>query len=87
MLCTTVVRELTALTTEVFRKCAWTNPLHADLFPYIRKMEAEVVSWCVGIFNGGKDACGTMTSGGTEKHSNGYESVSAAGIRAGNSLS
>ena len=59
-------QELTALTTEVFRKCAWTNPLHADLFPYIRKMEAEVVSWCVGIFNGGKDACGTMTSGGTE---------------------
>lgn len=58
--------ELTALTTAVYRKFAWTNPLHPDVFPYIRKMEAEVIQWCVNIFNGGKDACGSMTSGGTE---------------------
>ena len=58
--------ELTALTTAVYGKFAWTNPLHPDVFPYIRKMEAEVIQWCVNIFNGGKDACGSMTSGGTE---------------------
>jgi len=59
-------QELTSLTNKVYGMCTWTNPLHADVFPHIRKMEAEVVSWCVGLFNGGKEVCGTMTSGGTE---------------------
>ena len=59
-------QELTSLTNKVYGMCSWTNPLHADLFPQIRKMEAEVVSWCAGIFNGGKEVCGTMTTGGTE---------------------
>ena len=58
--------EITAVATEVYSRFAWTNPLHMDVFPYIRKMEAEVVEWCVRIFNGGKDACGAMTTGGTE---------------------
>lgn len=58
--------ELTQLTTEVYGKFAWSNPLHADVFPNVRKMEAEVVQWTVNLFNGGEDACGTMTSGGTE---------------------
>lgn len=58
--------ELTELTTFVYGKFAWSNPLHTDLFPNIRKMEAEVVQWTVNLFNGGDEACGTMTSGGTE---------------------
>ena len=58
--------ELTDLTTQVYRKFAWTNPLHADVFPHVRKMEAEVVQWTVNLFNGGEGACGTMTTGGTE---------------------
>lgn len=58
--------ELTDLNTEVYRRFLWSNPLHADLFPNVRKMEAEVVRWCCGLFNGGKESCGTMTSGGTE---------------------
>lgn len=58
--------ELTEMTLKVFKRYVWTNPLHPDLFPQIKKMEAEVVSMAVKIFNGGKDACGTMTSGGTE---------------------
>lgn len=58
--------ELTELNTEVYRRFMWSNPLHPDLFPSIRKMEAEVVQWCCTLFHGGKDACGTMTSGGTE---------------------
>lgn len=58
--------ELTDLSLSVFKRYAWTNPLHMDIFPQIKKMEAEVVSMAVKIFNGGKDACGTMTSGGTE---------------------
>ena len=59
-------QELTKLTTDVYGRFAWTNPLHPDLFPHIRKMEAEVVQWTINLFNGGKEARGTMTSGGTE---------------------
>ena len=28
------------------------NPLHPDVFPGIRKMEAEIVSICLNLFNG-----------------------------------
>jgi len=58
--------ELTDLSADVYKRYAWTNPLHADMFPQIRKMEAEVVAMGLKIFNAGKDASGTMTSGGTE---------------------
>ena len=58
--------ELTKLSTEVFGKYVWTNPLHSEVFPQIRKMEAEVVQWGVKLFHGSSDACGVMTSGGTE---------------------
>jgi sphinganine-1-phosphate aldolase len=57
---------LTALMTEAFSRYALSNPLHPDVFPYLRKMEAECVAMTVALFHGGPDACGTMTSGGTE---------------------
>ena len=59
-------RELTQLNSEVFSRFLWTNPLHPNVFPYIRKMEGEVVQWCCDLFHGGEKSCGTMTSGGTE---------------------
>ena len=34
---------LTKLMTEVYGLAAWTNPLHPDTFPGVRKMEAEVI--------------------------------------------
>ena len=40
---------------------AWTNPLHADIFPDIRKMEAEVVRMCCTMFNGGPETAGTVS--------------------------
>ena len=58
--------ELTDLNTEVYRRFLWSNPLHPNVFPNIRKMESEVVRWCCRLFNGGEESCGTMTSGGTE---------------------
>ncbi|XP_052688545.1 sphingosine-1-phosphate lyase 1-like isoform X2 [Crassostrea angulata] len=58
--------ELTHLMEKVYGMFAWTNPLHSDVFPDIRKMEAEVVRMCCTMFNGDKESCGTMTSGGTE---------------------
>ena len=59
-------RDLTKLNTEVYSRFLWSNPLHPDIFPNIRKMESEVVRWCCTLFHGGEEACGTMTSGGTE---------------------
>lgn len=47
-------------------KFAVANPLHPDLFPFVRKMEAEVVAMTVSLYNGGPGACGTLSSGGTE---------------------
>ena len=58
--------EITKIANEAYCRYCWTNPLHTAVFPEIRKMESEVVSWCVRLFNGGPEACGTMTSGGTE---------------------
>lgn len=42
------------------------NPMHPELFPYVRKMEGEVVSMLINIFNGDANCCGTISSGGTE---------------------
>ena len=53
--------------TQVYGMSAWSNPLHPDCFPGIRKMEAEIVRMCCDLFNGSpKTSCGVMTSGGTE---------------------
>ncbi|XP_028414687.1 sphingosine-1-phosphate lyase 1-like isoform X2 [Dendronephthya gigantea] len=59
-------KELTDILTEAYKRFTWANPLHPDVFPGVRKMEAEIVQMCVEMFNGGPDACGTTTSGGTE---------------------
>ncbi|XP_069466838.1 sphingosine-1-phosphate lyase 1 [Ambystoma mexicanum] len=58
--------KLTRLLVEVYGQFAWTNPLHPDVFPGVRKMEAEVVKMTCELFHGGPNACGTVTSGGTE---------------------
>ncbi|XP_022227563.1 sphingosine-1-phosphate lyase [Drosophila obscura] len=58
--------ELVQLVTEVYGKASYTNPLHADLFPGVCKMEAEVVRMACNLFHGKNDSCGTMTTGGTE---------------------
>lgn len=42
------------------------NPLHIDEFIYITQMEAEIIRWTLDLYNGGKDTCGLVTSGGTE---------------------
>jgi len=57
---------LTELMTKVYGLAAWTNPLHPDAFPGIRKMEAEIVRMCCDLFHGDAWSCGCVTSGGTE---------------------
>lgn len=51
---------------EAFKYFAYSNPLHPDVFKSVRKLEAEVVSMTVKMFNGDEMAVGTMTAGGTE---------------------
>ncbi|CAL1578378.1 unnamed protein product [Knipowitschia caucasica] len=57
---------LTKLLVKVYGDFAWSNPLHPDIFPGVRKMEAEVVRMSCSLFHGGPHSCGTVTSGGTE---------------------
>ncbi|XP_068597375.1 sphingosine-1-phosphate lyase 1 [Brachionichthys hirsutus] len=59
-------KSLTNLLVKVYGEFAWSNPLHPDIFPGVRKMEAEVVRMACTLFHGGPNSCGTVTSGGTE---------------------
>lgn len=43
-----------------------TNPLHYDVFLSTKKFEAEVVQMTIQLLHGSSQACGAMTSGGTE---------------------
>ncbi|CRK88647.1 CLUMA_CG002394, isoform A [Clunio marinus] len=54
------------LMTKVYGKTSYTNPLHADIFPGICKMEAEVLRMTANLFNGSSSTCGSITTGGTE---------------------
>ena len=53
--------KITELTTRVYERYCWSNPLHADVFPDVRKMEAEVVRWVLNLYNGDQNSCGTVT--------------------------
>ena len=55
---------------SVYSTFAHANPLHADAFPSVARMEAEVVNMTAAMLGGGDngnpEVCGLMTSGGTE---------------------
>ncbi|OCL03172.1 sphingosine-1-phosphate lyase-like protein [Glonium stellatum] len=58
--------ELLRLQTEAFGKFTVSNPIHPDVFPGVRKMEAEIVAMVLALFNAPEGAVGVTTSGGTE---------------------
>ncbi|KAH6656773.1 sphingosine-1-phosphate lyase [Truncatella angustata] len=58
--------ELIKLQTEAYGKFTVANPIHPDVFPGVRKMEAEVVAMVLSMFNAPSTAAGVSTSGGTE---------------------
>jgi sphinganine-1-phosphate aldolase len=58
--------QLVEFMVKVYGLFALSNPLHPDLFPYVRKMESEVIRMTASLFNGNEEVCGAMTSGGTE---------------------
>lgn len=58
--------ELLKLQTDAYGKFTVANPIHPDVFPGVRKMEAEVVAMVLSMFNAPPGAAGVTTSGGTE---------------------
>ncbi|QDS74098.1 hypothetical protein FKW77_009691 [Venturia effusa] len=59
-------KEVGDLWTETFGLFAVSNPIHPDVFPAVRKMEAEVVAMVLALFNAPEGGAGVTTSGGTE---------------------
>jgi len=59
-------QDLDKFMNKIFLTFYRSNPLHSDIFPAVRKMEAEVISMMIKMFHGGQDVCGTFTNGGTE---------------------
>jgi sphinganine-1-phosphate aldolase len=51
---------------EAFKIFCVANQLHPDVFPGVRKMEAEVVNMVLKLFNAPEGGVGGTTSGGTE---------------------
>lgn len=58
--------ELITLQHEAMQLFSVSNPIHADVFPAVRKMEAEVVAMVLSLFNAPSSGAGATTSGGTE---------------------
>lgn len=58
--------ELTKIIVAAYSRYCVSNPLHPEVFPAVRKMEAEIVAMCLKMYHGPSDSGGTMTSGGTE---------------------
>lgn len=56
-----------AVLNKAYETFSVTNPLHADIWPAVNKMEAEVIAMTASLMNGGHDdVCGSVSSGGTE---------------------
>ena len=58
--------KLIKLQADAFEKFSVANPIHPDVFPGVRKMEAEIVAMVLAMFNAPTGAAGVTTSGGTE---------------------
>ncbi|GAA5914135.1 hypothetical protein JCM6882_004933 [Rhodosporidiobolus microsporus] len=67
-------KEMGDIWKEAFGRFEVSNPLHADVFPGVRQMDAEIVSMVLTLFNSPlptsaideNGGAGTTTSGGTE---------------------
>ncbi|VDM69480.1 unnamed protein product, partial [Strongylus vulgaris] len=50
---------------QVYSMYAFSNPLHPDVFPGARKMEAETIRMVLNLYNAPPDSSGSLTTGGT----------------------
>ncbi|KAK6021408.1 pyridoxal-dependent decarboxylase domain protein [Ostertagia ostertagi] len=51
---------------RIYAKYAYSNPLHPDIFPGARKMEAETIRMVLNLYNAPSESSGSLTTGGTE---------------------
>lgn len=58
--------EIIKISSKAYEMFMWSNPLHADVFKGVRKMEAEVLAMVLKLYNAPTSGCGLFTSGGTE---------------------
>jgi len=58
--------EIIKISAKAYEMFMWSNPLHADVFKGVRKMEAEVIAMVLDLYNAPESGCGLFTSGGTE---------------------
>jgi sphinganine-1-phosphate aldolase len=58
--------DLLRIQAQAFETFGVANPLHPDVFPGVRKMEAEIVAMVLALFHAPSNAAGVTTSGGTE---------------------
>ncbi|EKM74970.1 hypothetical protein AGABI1DRAFT_116649 [Agaricus bisporus var. burnettii JB137-S8] len=57
--------DLEKIIVAAYERYCVSNPLHPEVFPTVRKMEAEIVAMTLKMYNH-PDGAGAMTSGGTE---------------------
>jgi sphinganine-1-phosphate aldolase len=58
--------DVTALGDEAYRRFSSDNALNTDAFPSLRRIQSDVVAMVTELLDGGPDAAGFMTTGGTE---------------------
>lgn len=58
--------DIIKVQSDAFKVFCVANQLHPDVFPGVRKMEAEVVAMTLKLFNAPEGAVGGTSSGGTE---------------------
>ena len=58
--------KLDNLMAKIYPMFERTNPLHPDIFPGVRKMEAEIVNMCSNLMYSTLPEAGCFTTGGTE---------------------
>jgi len=58
--------DLTEIIAEAYRLFALSNQLHVEVFPVVRKMDAEIIAMTASLFSGDAETCGVTTTGGTE---------------------
>ena len=59
-------KSLIKLQAEAYEKFSVANPIHPDVFPGVRKMDAEIVAMVLSLYNAPPGAAGVTTAGGTE---------------------
>lgn len=59
-------REIEEVAKEAYMMYLTENPVDPTLFPSLRDMETEVIAMCSEVLQGGEQAVGSLTTGGTE---------------------